>query len=97
MSLACRTADAVNCGLGATGPQPFAARVALIWSSSAPPSSPASAWAGTAVSITATAVIDAAQNGRSVDIFPRLITRAPLVSVPDRSQYGHDRVAVSGI
>ena len=31
MSLACRAADAVSCGLAATGPQPFAARVSLIW------------------------------------------------------------------
>src|SRR5690349_5331895 len=37
MSLACRAADAVSWGLAATGPQPLAARVALIWVSTALP------------------------------------------------------------
>src|SRR3954454_1698734 len=75
MSLACRAADWVNCGLAATGPHPLAARVALISLSTTPPWSPPSAWAGTAASIGQRTATAAAQTVISVEAFPLFITR----------------------
>src|SRR6476469_3832949 len=77
MSLAWRSAAEVSCGLAATGPQPFAARVALIWFSRAPPWSPPSAPAGTAASIGQQLIVAAAQIRLSVEALMRLITCPP--------------------
>lgn len=69
MSLAWRAADAVSCGLGATGPHPLAARVALISLSTAPPSSP-EACVGAAAAIAPNAIIAAAHIGMRAVTFP---------------------------